>query len=128
VAPLDDLYGAGASAAFALAVTFAPPFDAPVIEEVALAEGNVRANVTWGDASAKIECSPDDANWLTLQSGSDDAAGLYTAICDHTPAFFKSRGVVTYTCSPTDDQSEAVLRSRGAWGDLDSRGTMRWKL
>lgn len=114
--PLDNLYGTGTSKAFASACS------APTVEvETDL---GVRVNVEWEDGSVlKIECSPDEVNFLTLRSQRE---GLYSDLCDTLPELFKDRGVKSFRASPSGPESESILRKRGAWGD-DPKG-LRWVL
>ena len=105
--PLDRLYGDGASEGFANAL----PGDPTEVLEIEVEGGHVRVNVVWEDATMKIECSETQVHYLALHS----PGGLYTKLCDALPGFFKDLGVQTFTASPGDADSDAVLRRRGDW-------------
>ena len=114
--PLDNLYGEGTSGAFSEACA------APAVEvETDL---GVRVNVEWKDGSLlKVECSPDEVNFLTLRS---EREGLYSDLCDTLPELFKDRGVKSFRASPSSTESEFILRKRGRW-ETDPKG-LRWVL
>lgn len=114
--PLDSLYGKGTSKAFSEAC------GASAVEvETDL---GVRVNVEWKDGSLlKVECRPDEVNFLTLRS---EREGLYSDLCDTLPELFKKRGVETFTARPATPESEAILRKRGDWHQHPKRAGLRW--
>lgn len=114
--PLDSLYGKGASSAFQKATGGS-------VTEVSIKDG-VRVYVGWDDGSVlKIDCFPRYVHYLTLKSY---RKGLYTDLCGTLPDLFKQRGVESFTASPADVESDAILRRRGNWQDAE-RG-IRWVL
>lgn len=113
--PLDTLYSKGTSKAFKKACG-----TSAVEVETDL---GVRVNVEWKDGSVlKIECSPDEVNFLTLRS---EREGLYSDLCDTLPELFKERGVRSFRARATEGSKGIVLR-RGEWRD-DPKG-LRWVL
>ena len=110
---LDTLYGKGTSKAFAKACG-----GTTVEAEV---DNGTRVYVEWGDGSnMKIDCSPETVHFHSLDSKRE---GLYTDLCNTLPAFFKERGVKTFTAQPANAEAEAILRRRGGWDE-----DMRWSL
>lgn len=125
---LTTLYGSGALAGFTAACRFPLlNYSDPIIVQADTPTGSVRVNVAWdhpdGRAEMKIECWPERVHYLTLRSGADHPTGLYTALCEALPDYFRNRGVLTFTASPRDVDGEAILRSRGAWD-----AAMRWRI
>jgi len=107
---LDELYGEGFASAFALAVE-------GDVTEYPIPEG-VRVYVAWSGGSMKIDCTPLNVHYLSLQS---DRTQRYSDLCGALPALFKSVGVLTFTAAPKDGAAKAVLKRRGSWNDDGSR-------
>jgi hypothetical protein len=122
----NAMYGSGALAGFRAACSF-PVLGFPLTDDDIAEAPNgdlVRVVVTWpAGASMKIDCSPTNVHFLTLRSGSDHPTGLYTALCNALPDFFRDRGVQTFTAAPRDPEAEGLLRTRGFWDAV-----MRWRL
>lgn len=119
MAPLDEMYGKGASAKFAERVP-----GEPEIEEVQVSRDEVRVDVAWEDGSVcKLSCRGEAVHWLTLRS---ETPGLYSEMVTRMLAMFKSWKVRTFTASPQNRTAAKILRKRGKWQPVD--GGLVWHL
>ncbi len=129
---LNDLYGVGALLGFTAACRFPllPNVSDPTVQQFDAGAGHVRVNVTWlvdGTTTAvmKIDCTAKEVCFLTLRSGVDHPTGIYTALCAALPDFFRNRGVVNFTATPSGVNSRSILRTRGAW---DGEAALLWRV
>lgn len=109
---LDDLYSPG------IEENLLKALDAFDVVQAEIPDG-VRLYVEWEDGGLlKMDCSPTNVHFLTLNV--TPKSGRYTQLCNTLPSLFKAYGVDTFTASPLDEHSSAVLKRRGSWQEINS--------
>lgn len=126
---LNRLYGPNAGDVFQAAVE---EVGATSVEAFDCENTNVRVNTYWPSGpngeprQMKIECSPLNVHFGTLNVVSEQ--GIYTGLCDRLPHLMKTRGVLTFTCTPRNAESAAILFTRGEWVDQGPGKPWVWVL